>query len=95
LGRLNLLGRRISDIQHEPETGRHIAVIDSEGCLGYGVCKTICPVAAISIQNTAYINASCCTGCGVCVDESPQGAIVLRPYQTAGTRASRRNVAEH
>jgi ferredoxin len=93
--RLNLLSRCISDIQHEPETGRHIAVIDLEGCLGCGVCETICPVGAISIQNTAHINASRCTGCGRCVDECPQEAIVLRPYETAGTLASRRNGAEH
>jgi NAD-dependent dihydropyrimidine dehydrogenase PreA subunit len=64
--RLDLLSRRIIELQQEPETTRNIAVIDQEMCLG----------------------------CGRCVDACPQGAIVLRPYQTAGTLVSRRNVAK-
>jgi len=91
--RLDLLNRRINDIKHEPETTRHIAVIDPERCLGCGVCETVCQVGAVAIRSTALVNAFRCTGCGRCADECPQGAIVLKPYQTAGTLVFRRNVA--
>jgi heterodisulfide reductase subunit A-like polyferredoxin len=83
--RLDLLRRRINSIQHESKTARHIAVIDSEKCLGCGICEAICQVGAISIKNIALVDAFRCTGCGRCADECPQEAIVLRPYQTAGT----------
>jgi formate hydrogenlyase subunit 6/NADH:ubiquinone oxidoreductase subunit I len=76
--RLDLLSRRISEIQQGPESPLYIAVIDSQRCLGCGVCETVCPVGAIAIKNTAAVNPARCIGCGRCADECPQGAIVLR-----------------
>ncbi|MBW2000230.1 MAG: 4Fe-4S binding protein [Deltaproteobacteria bacterium] len=74
---LHLLTRRIAEIDHKPASTGHIAVIDSERCLGCGACETVCPVGAISIKSTALVNASRCTGCGRCANECPQGAIML------------------
>ncbi len=86
--RLDLLSRRISELQQKPEAIGHVAVIDSARCLACGVCESVCPVGAISIKGTALVNASCCIGCGRCADECPEGAIALRPYQAADTLIS-------
>jgi NAD-dependent dihydropyrimidine dehydrogenase PreA subunit len=83
--RLDLLSRRLSEIQQKPGIPFYIANIDSGRCLGCGVCETVCPVGAIAIKGTALVNEARCVGCGRCADQCPQGAIVLRLYQKTRT----------
>jgi len=77
--RLDLLNRHISEIRQRPGAPSHIAVIDSERCLGCGICESACPSGAVAVKKTALVNPARCIGCGRCAEECPQGAISLRP----------------
>ncbi|MBN1104514.1 MAG: 4Fe-4S binding protein [Deltaproteobacteria bacterium] len=76
LGRLN---RRVDEIEQGPRIGLSVAVIDSDKCLGCGICETTCPVGAVAVGKTAGVNPARCIGCGKCVPSCPQGAIKLQP----------------
>lgn len=44
-------------------------------CVACGACTDVCPQDAITIEDTAIIDADKCVECGACVDECPAGAI--------------------
>ena len=47
------------------------------GCVGCGVCVSVCPFEAIEIHDVgvAEVNKDRCIGCGKCAKECPRHAI--------------------
>ena len=55
------------------------------GCVGCGVCVSVCPFEAIEIHDVgvAEVNKDRCIGCGKCAKNCPAGAIsgkIKHPY---------------
>jgi NAD-dependent dihydropyrimidine dehydrogenase PreA subunit len=60
-------------------SGRHlVAAIDTDKCIGCGLCVHVCPADAIAVIGAASVDTTKCTACRQCVDECPQGAISMR-----------------
>ena len=54
------------------------AKVDTEKCLGCGVCESVCPVGAIKVEdNVAVVDADTCVDCGACASECPAEAITV------------------
>jgi ferredoxin len=51
--------------------------IDEETCTACGACAEVCPVDAISVDESAKVDSELCSECGACVDECPVEAISL------------------
>lgn len=45
-------------------------------CIGCGACTEQCPVAVITLEDVAVIDADGCIDCGACEAVCPVGAIV-------------------
>ena len=54
-----------------------VAVVNTEQCVGCGICVDVCPFGAIYLNDMAGVDSQKCTGCGACVEECPQDAISL------------------
>ncbi|RLE77487.1 MAG: hypothetical protein DRJ44_01935 [Thermoprotei archaeon] len=62
------------------ESTPYIAFVDEDICSGCGICASICPFEAISIEveegrRVAKVDSIKCKGCGACVGSCPSGAI--------------------
>lgn len=58
--------------------------IDYENCYACGICASICPFHAITVdEQSPAINANLCMGCGLCVSHCPTDAIelILAPHK--------------
>jgi ferredoxin len=83
--RLNQLTQRIREVEHTgPRATAFQAVVDSEKCVGCGLCEETCPLSAISVEETARVDPIRCIGCGRCADECPQGAISMEAAVMGG-----------
>jgi len=77
--RLRYLDKRISEIEQGSTPSAFIAFVDSDRCVGCGICQDMCPASAISVDEIARVDPKRCIGCGNCVEECPMGALALRP----------------
>jgi heterodisulfide reductase subunit A len=63
-----------------------IAFVHTEMCDGCRLCVDACPLNAITVSETAEINAAICVGCGSCTASCPRGAIDLYGSKNAQLR---------
>jgi ferredoxin len=61
----------------DTRSGRTVAIVDEEECVSCGICTSVCPEGAITMNDIAVIDSLKCTGCGLCADECPSKAISL------------------
>ncbi len=60
-----------------------ISFVNPNRCAGCGVCESVCPFGAISMdteKNIAQINDALCKGCGACTSSCKSGAINLHGF---------------
>lgn len=54
-----------------------VNTVNTELCQACGLCEGACQFDALSVGETAVVNAFRCVGCGVCVLACPEGALAL------------------
>jgi len=58
-----------------------IAAVDSDLCIGCGMCEELCPYGAAKIEEgKSTITEVLCRGCGICAAECPKQAITMRHF---------------
>ena len=80
--RLRCLDKRISELDHGFTPSDFKALVDTDTCVGCGICQKVCPAGAISVEEIARVDPKRCIGCGCCVDQCPQGALALHLLNT-------------
>jgi len=74
---LGAINTHIEKLEQIAVTSGQIAVVNTDNCVGCGVCQNVCPTGAIVVNVVARVDRNRCTGCGRCVAECPQNAISL------------------
>jgi dihydroorotate dehydrogenase (NAD+) catalytic subunit len=67
----DIVGRSRKFLARPSNLERVIPVVDDQRCVPCDACRTVCPVGAITIGNTAVIDSTACSGCGACIDVCP------------------------
>jgi heterodisulfide reductase subunit A len=65
------------ELLHEPT----VVPVNDELCAGCGICITVCPYSARSldpVRHVAVVNEALCEGCGACAAACPSGAAQQR-----------------
>jgi ferredoxin len=57
--------------------GSFVAVVDKNQCTACESCISVCPIKAISVEDTASTDPEKCIGCGLCVSSCPEKALSL------------------
>jgi formate hydrogenlyase subunit 6/NADH:ubiquinone oxidoreductase subunit I len=57
--------------------GAFVASVDLKSCIACGACEDVCPMKAISIDESAAIDPDRCIGCGLCVSDCPEEALSM------------------
>ena len=65
-----------------------------DDCTACGACVEMCPMDAISLEETAEVNLNRCIGCGVCVGACPSDAMSLVQKSTNDRYIPPQNVVE-
>lgn len=59
---------------------KKVAIVDLSHCVACGVCLSVCPKGAVSIDRgcNSEVNEQLCVGCGKCEKHCPAGAITTK-----------------
>ncbi len=59
-------------------------IIDTDACIGCGLCEDNCPFDAIHVEEGKAVVGDACTLCGTCVDHCEVAAISIEKEEVAG-----------
>ena len=74
---LRSLERRTGAFRGKADVSDERVFVNSDLCVGCGICADICPSGAISLEEIAVVDSERCTGCRLCLDQCPRGALSL------------------
>jgi len=72
----------------EMMAGGQICTVDERKCTGCGVCREVCPFAAIEVdskEEVALVNKALCKGCGLCASSCRSGALDVMGFSEEQT----------
>ncbi len=72
------VNKRVRVVCSSNDSGKHVRVNCSVGCIGCKICEKNCPHDAIHVNDSlAKIDYDKCTNCGICAEKCPTKAIAV------------------